>query len=263
MVDSTVTLPDDAGNTGKEVLTKLVADKHLQVVVLADDAGDSVAVTAGRMQVDDQHDQPLTDAELRATPIPISGTVTANTGLSQAVTDAQLRAAPIIIEGAETDGAATPVGKAMLIAGITPAGVVQYIETNASGHVHIADGGSSITVDATALPLPDGAATTAAQATGNNTLEAIRVLQVSIETLIDTLGIFCSVMENQLPRLDSSNRSVVNNSEVTQPVSGTVTANIGTGTLALLTNITSIGGQQIPYIAQDVPLHLYDKIVVS
>lgn len=38
---------------------------------------------------------PLTDAELRATPVPISGTVSANTGLSQPLTDAQLRASAV------------------------------------------------------------------------------------------------------------------------------------------------------------------------
>jgi hypothetical protein len=37
----------------------------------------------------------LTNAQLRASPVPISGTVTANTGLSQPLTDAQLRASPV------------------------------------------------------------------------------------------------------------------------------------------------------------------------
>ena len=37
----------------------------------------------------------LTDAQLRATPVPVSGTVTANTGLSQPLTDAQLRASAV------------------------------------------------------------------------------------------------------------------------------------------------------------------------
>ncbi len=42
--------------------------------------------------------QPLTDAQLRATAVPISGTVTAQTGLSQPLTDAQLRAAAVPIQ---------------------------------------------------------------------------------------------------------------------------------------------------------------------
>lgn len=39
----------------------------------------------------------LTDAELRATPVPVSGTI--NTGLTQPLTDAQLRATPVPVSG--------------------------------------------------------------------------------------------------------------------------------------------------------------------
>ena len=42
---------------------------------------------------------PLTDTQLRASAVPVSGTVTANTGLSQPLTDAQLRAASVPITG--------------------------------------------------------------------------------------------------------------------------------------------------------------------
>lgn len=42
---------------------------------------------------------PLTDTELRATPVPVSGTVTANTGLSQPLTDTQLRATAVPVSG--------------------------------------------------------------------------------------------------------------------------------------------------------------------
>lgn len=54
---------------------------------------------------------PLTDTQLRDTPVPISGTVLANTGLAQAVTDTQLRATPIPVSGPVTDTQlrATPV----------------------------------------------------------------------------------------------------------------------------------------------------------
>jgi len=41
--------------------------------------------------------QPLTDTQLRATPVPVSGTVTADTGLSQPLTDTQLRASAILV----------------------------------------------------------------------------------------------------------------------------------------------------------------------
>lgn len=46
---------------------------------------------------------PLTDAELRATPVPISGTVTATGPL----TDAELRATPVPISGTVSIGAAS------------------------------------------------------------------------------------------------------------------------------------------------------------
>lgn len=41
----------------------------------------------------------LTDTQLRATPVPISGTVTANTGLTQPLTDTQLRATALPVSG--------------------------------------------------------------------------------------------------------------------------------------------------------------------
>ena len=57
-----------------------------------------------------------------------------------------------------SDGSA-PSTNALVVGGVTAAGTFQTFETNASGHLNIADGGGSITVDATSLPLPTGAAT--------------------------------------------------------------------------------------------------------
>jgi hypothetical protein len=45
-----------------------------------------------------------------------------------------------------TDGATAPPNS-FLVAGVTAGGIQQTIEVNASGHVNIADGGGSITVD--------------------------------------------------------------------------------------------------------------------
>jgi hypothetical protein len=53
---------------------------------------------------------PLTDTQLRATAVPVSGTVTANTGLSQPLTDTQLRASAVPVSAASLplpSGAAT------------------------------------------------------------------------------------------------------------------------------------------------------------
>jgi hypothetical protein len=45
-----------------------------------------------------------------------------------------------------TDGATAPANS-FLVAGVTAGGIQQTVEVNASGHVHISDGGGSITVD--------------------------------------------------------------------------------------------------------------------
>jgi len=54
----------------------------------------------------------------------------------------------IIDDAIGKDGAPAPANS-LVIAGVTSAGVQQTIEVNASGHVNIADGGGSITVDGT------------------------------------------------------------------------------------------------------------------
>lgn len=85
----------------------------------------------------------------------------------------------------------------------------------------------------------------------------------AMQNLTDTMVLFMSMLANMQPRLDVAQRTMVNGSEVTQPVSGTVTANIGTGTLAALTNLTQISGQAVPYVGFDVPSHIYDNIKVT
>lgn len=82
---------------------------------------------------------PLTDAQLRATPVPVSGTVA--TG---ALTDAQLRATPVPVSGTVTTG------------GLTDA------QLRASA-VAVDGSGATQPISAAALPLPAGAATSANQ----------------------------------------------------------------------------------------------------
>lgn len=53
--------------------------------------------TAGLALAANQQTDALTDAELRATPVPVSGTV--STGLSQPLTDTELRATPVPVSG--------------------------------------------------------------------------------------------------------------------------------------------------------------------
>lgn len=110
MSDSAVLIPEVTGTPQAQIATNQVGGKQYQVVNLADSDGSVLA--------------PLTDA--------------------------QLRAAPIEISGSQTDGA-TATGEALVIAGVTAGGVVQVFETNGSGHLHVSDGGGSLTVDSPTL----------------------------------------------------------------------------------------------------------------
>lgn len=80
---------------------------------------------------------PLTDAQLRATPVPVSGTVTANTGLTQPLTDTQLRASAVPISaaslplptGAAQDGTDISAPTAMPAGGVGVRGWLSAIWT--------------------------------------------------------------------------------------------------------------------------------------
>jgi hypothetical protein len=105
---------------------------------------------------------PLTDAELRATAVPVSGTFFQATqpvsaaslplpaGAATEVTLGDIKTSVQLIDDCVgTDNTAAPA-KSFVVAGVTSGGTQQTIEVNASGHVHIADGGGSITVDSNA-----------------------------------------------------------------------------------------------------------------
>lgn len=142
---------------------------------LATSVNQDTEITALNALVIGQQSDALTDTELRATPVPISGTV--NTGLTQPLTDAQLRATPV------------PVS-----ATITPSGTQDVNETQLGGNAIDTNSGNKsvgtqriviatdqptltnpIPVSATALPLPTGASTSALQTTGNTSLASIDI----------------------------------------------------------------------------------------
>lgn len=152
---------------------------------------------------------PVTDAQIRATPLPVSGTVTANAGtgtmaVSGPATDAQLRATPLPVSGTVTANAGT----------------------------------GTMAVSAAALPLPAGAATEASLATvatntgrlptlvsGRMPVDGSAVTQpVSIAATVAVSG----------PVTDAQIRATP------LPVSGTVTANAGTGTMAVSGPLTDV-----------------------
>jgi hypothetical protein len=90
---------------------------------------------------------PLTDTQLRATAVPVSGTVTANTGLSQPLTDTELRASAVPVSGTVTanTGLSQPLTDSQLRATAVPVSGTFFQATQP--------------VSAAALPLPSGAST--------------------------------------------------------------------------------------------------------
>lgn len=131
---------------------------------------------------------PLTDAQLRATPVPVSGTVTASGPLTDAqlratavpvsgpLTDAQLRATPVPVSGTVT--ASGPLTDAQLRASAVPVSLAANQSVNVAQMAGVApslntgvrDAGTQrvtvatndlVPISAASLPLPTGAATEA------------------------------------------------------------------------------------------------------
>lgn len=93
-----------------------------------------LVVTTGRLQVElPAGGTGLTNSEIRATPLAISGTVTASTGLSQPLTDTQLRASavPVIVSTITT---LTSITNA-LPAGTNAIGSVSSVDTTSTGTI--------------------------------------------------------------------------------------------------------------------------------
>lgn len=85
------TVSTEAGHTGK----------HIQHVKLDTGDGTNTQPVSGTVTANTGLTQPLTDTQLRAVAVPVSGTVTANTGLTP-LTDTQLRAVAVPVSGTVT-----------------------------------------------------------------------------------------------------------------------------------------------------------------
>jgi hypothetical protein len=169
---------------------------------------------------------PLTDAQLRAAAVPVSGSVNIGSGsvsisgsvsVTGPLTDAQLRAGAVPVSAASLplpSGASTSAlqasgnasltsidGKVPALGQTTMAGSQPVTIASNQTAIPVSDNGGSLTVDAVSLPLPTGAATSALQTTGNTSLGNI---------------------DTKTPSLVSG-RVPVDGSGVTQPVSGPLT----------------------------------------
>lgn len=90
---------------------------------------------------------------------------------------------------------------------------------------------------------------------------SLEATQQEIKDLADSINTLVQYLYANAPRRDAGNRLLSNGSEVTQPVSGTVTANVST--VASLTNLVSIGGYSPSNSMFGVPLHIYNQIEVT
>jgi hypothetical protein len=166
----------------------------------------------------------------------ISGTVSLPTGAATSANQSTvITALQLLDDVVATDGSAA-LTKLYQVGG-TDGTNAQILSTNTSGHVNIADGGNSITVDGTVaatqsgtwnitnitgtVSLPTGAATAAKQ-------PALGTAGTASADVITVQGIASMVALK------------VDGSAVTQPVSGTVTANAGTGTMNVSVQNASI-----------------------
>jgi len=112
-------------SSGSDLATQTTLAAILTALLSASDITGAV-VDAIQLEspisVENQHAQPLTDAQLRDTPISVSGTVTADTGLTQPLTDAQLRATAVPVSASSLPlptGAATATAQSKLLGSLT------------------------------------------------------------------------------------------------------------------------------------------------
>lgn len=229
---------DSAINIGQQTMSASLP------VVIASNQSD-VPVSGTFWQATQPVSGPLTDIQLRAVPMPISGTVTATTG---GLTDAQLRATPVPISGtitATTGGltdtqlrasavpisaAALPLPSGAATSGLqTQPGVdigdVTVNNASGGGAVNVQDGGNSLTVDGSV---------TVTQATGTN-----------LHTVVDSGTI--STITNVV-HVDDNGGSLTVDNNGTFAVQATLTAEttkvIGTVNLSAaqtLANVTTLG----------------------
>lgn len=207
---------------------------------ISNDAGNPIPISdaGGSITVDGSvsvSNFPVTQA--------ISGTVTANTGLSQPLTDAQLRATPVPISGTITtslpSGAATSANQSTTNATLST--INDKLPTLVGGKVPVDVGGLNVSISNTNLeisndvsnPIPISQVATLIVDQQGELLEAIESLRMAVNSLTKTVGFI-------MPDVSGRARVIAEN-----PNSSTLQATVtlaGNQTLSNLTNQTQIGG---------------------
>lgn len=197
--------------------------------------------------------QPVTGTFWQATQ-PVSGTVTANTGLSQPLTDTQLRSTPVPISGSVTTGGITDTqlrATAVPISGTVTAntGLTQPL-TDAqlrAADVKVSLDGEMVAITAAVLPLPSGAATEATI--------------TSSDQLLDELVFILQSILEKMPRVTGNDQAAVSVEAGSLSTVSTVT------TCGTLTTVSQIGTRSAMTAADAMIMqgtsHIYNNLVVS
>lgn len=288
MADSSVSITQGSG-TSIDTRTESTNSNHRQVIVVGDPStnggvapvdastGLSVNVTnttiavtdnSSTLSIDDNGSSITVDGTVAATQsgtwniTNVSGTVSLPTGAStlaeqqtQTTAISAIKTSVELIDDAVyTDGSGTP-SKAIAVAG-TDGTNPQIISTNATGHVNIADGGNTITVDGTVaatqsgtwnitnvsgtVSLPTGASTSAKQDTMITSLQLIDDAIYADATGTPDKGVAIMGTDGTNPQLvsvtsaglvniaDGGGNISIDDGGNTITVDGTITANLGT-----------------------------------
>ena len=162
--DATIVATDDAGAAGQVQIIKLAISTDGSATVIPADAANGLDVDVTRVGGTVAVTGPLTDTELRASPVPVSGTVTA----SGPLTDTQLRASAVPVS--DGGGALTVDGTvAATQSGTWNVGTVTAV-TGITNPVAVTDNSGSLTVDGTV---------TANLAAGTNNIGDVDVLTIA------------------------------------------------------------------------------------
>lgn len=183
----------------------------------------------------------LTDTQLRATPVSVSGTVTANLGTlngaataanqqTDALTDTELRATPVPVSGTVT---ATPTGTQNVDVTANTIGLATAANQLPDGHnvtvdngigaaaVPIQDGGNSITVDGTVAATQSGTWTEANSAAIKTAVETIDNAISGSEMQVDVVGAL-PAGTNAIGKLAANSGVDIGDVDVTSSVSSTL-----------------------------------------
>lgn len=198
---------------------------------------------SGNVTVANPTAQGLTDAQLRAVPVPVSGTVTVSNPTAVGLTDTQLRATPVPVSGtvAISNQVSQPLTDTQLRASAVPVSGTVAISNQVSQPLTDTQlRATAVPVSAASLPLPSGAATSAAQTTGNNSL-------ASIDAKFGSLG--QKAMSGSAPVVIASDQSIIPTNPRASTTGGATPYKLISGATTNATSVKASAGQLYSIVA--------------